>query len=121
MNEAARLIEEGVASAEDVDTAIKVGFGIRFATLGLLEFIDWGGGDILFHATNYLGQNLDPERFSVPGIVKENMAGQRNGLRDGAGFYDWKHTNIETYRKQKMTEIVRLLQHRKLMPRLGTD
>ena len=121
MNEAARLIEEGVASAADVDTAIKVGFGIRFATLGLLEFIDWGGGDILFHATNYLRQNLDAERFSVPDIVQDNMAAQRNGLRDGAGFYDWKNRDVEAYRKQKLTEIVRLLQHRKLMPRLGTD
>ena len=40
MNEAARLVEEGVASSEDVDTAVRVGFGLRFAVLGLLEFID---------------------------------------------------------------------------------
>src|SRR5436309_3082728 len=46
MNEAARMVEEGVASAEDIDKAIKYGFGFRYATMGLLEFIDWGGGDI---------------------------------------------------------------------------
>jgi len=43
MNEAARLVEEGVATAEDIDKATKYGFGFRFAILGLLEFIDWGG------------------------------------------------------------------------------
>ena len=46
MNEAARMVEEGVASAEDIDIAIRTGFGLRFSVLGLLEFIDWGGGDI---------------------------------------------------------------------------
>ena len=54
MNEAARMVEEGVASAEDIDTAVRLGFGLRFSVLGLLEFIDWGGGDILYYASRYL-------------------------------------------------------------------
>ena len=53
MNEAARMVEEGVASAEDIDTAVRLGFGLRFSVLGLLEFIDWGGGDILYYASRY--------------------------------------------------------------------
>jgi len=118
LNEATRVVEEGVASAEDVDKAIKAGFGIRYATLGLLEFVDWGGGDILYHATNYLGKNLDEHRFSVADIVKDNMANNRNGLRDGIGFYDWQDIDIEAYRREKMTDFVRLLQHRELMPKL---
>lgn len=116
LNEAARLVEEGVASAEDVDTAVKVGFGLRFATLGLLEFIDWGGGDILFHATNYLAENLDSNRFSVPDVVRENMTHGRNGLRDGEGFYDWTRRDVDGYRKEKLAEFVKLLQHRDLLP-----
>jgi 3-hydroxybutyryl-CoA dehydrogenase len=54
MNEAARMVEEGVASAEDIDKAIRYGFGFRYAVLGLLEFIDWGGGDILYYASRHL-------------------------------------------------------------------
>ena len=54
MNEAARMVEEGVASAEEIDKAIRYGFGFRYAVLGLLEFIDWGGGDILYYASRYL-------------------------------------------------------------------
>ena len=42
MNEAARMVEEGVASAEEIDKAIRYGFGFRYAVLGLLEFIDMG-------------------------------------------------------------------------------
>lgn len=119
MNEAARLVEEGIASAEDVDRAVRAGFGIRFATLGLLEFIDWGGGDILYHASNYLRQRIDPHRFSIPAIVADNMAAGRNGLRDGIGFYDWSGRDIDAYRREKLSEFVRLLQHRDLMPRPG--
>ncbi len=54
MNEAVRILEEGLATPEDIDTAIKAGFGFRLAVLGLIEFIDLGGLDILYHASNYL-------------------------------------------------------------------
>ncbi len=88
MNEAARMVEEGVASAEDIDKAIKYGFGFRFAVLGMLEFIDWGGGDILYYASRYLTGALGNERYAAPEIVERNMAEGRRGLRDGAGFLE---------------------------------
>ena len=59
MNEAARLYEEGVASAEDIDKATLFGLGFRFAILGMLEFIDWGGGDILHYASQPLHGRRD--------------------------------------------------------------
>ena len=43
MNEAARMVQEGVASAEDIDTATRYGMGLRFAAIGVVEFIDFGG------------------------------------------------------------------------------
>lgn len=116
MNEAARLVEEGVASAEDVDTAIRVGFGFRFAVLGLLEFIDWGGGDILFHASNYLSGTLDPQRFAAPQMVADNMAEGRNGMRDGKGFYDYAGVDLGAYRAGRLSEFLALLRHRGMMP-----
>ena len=47
MNEAARIYQEKIASSEDIDKSVIYGFGLRFAVLGLLEFIDWGGVDTL--------------------------------------------------------------------------
>src|SRR5690606_14722602 len=72
MNEAARLIEEGVASAEDIDRATRHGLGFRFAVLGVLEFIDWGGGDILYHASRYLKDATGSERFAAPKVIEDN-------------------------------------------------
>lgn len=119
MNEAARLVEEGVASAEDIDKAIRVGFGVRYANLGALEFADWGGGDILYHASQYLAGNIDRHRFAPPEIVERNMQSGRNGLRDGEGFYDYREVDVDAYRNARLTGFVRLLQHLELMPNAG--
>jgi 3-hydroxybutyryl-CoA dehydrogenase len=109
MNEAARMVEEGVASAEDIDKAIKYGFGIRFAVLGMLEFIDWGGGDILFYASRYLTNALGSERYAAPEIVERNMAEGRIGLKSGAGFLNYEALDVEAYRRERLRAFVSLL------------
>lgn len=109
MNEAARMVEEGVASAEDIDKAIKYGFGIRFAVLGMLEFIDWGGGDILFYASRYLTKALGSDRYAAPDIVERNMAEGRIGLKTGAGFLNYDALDVETHRRERLRAFVSLL------------
>jgi 3-hydroxybutyryl-CoA dehydrogenase len=111
MNEAARMVEEGVASAEDIDKAIKYGFGVRFATLGMLEFIDWGGGDILYHASRYLTGALGDDRYAAPDIVERNMAENRIGLKTGKGFLDYETLDLDAYRGERLQAFVTLLRH----------
>lgn len=115
MNEAARMVEEGVASAADIDTAVRVGFGLRFSVLGLLEFIDWGGGDILYYASRYLSGALSP-RFESPQVIADNMKNGRNGLRDGQGFYDYRDLDVEAYKQQRLGDFVRKLELSGLTP-----
>ncbi len=121
MNEAARMVEEGVASAEEIDTAIRVGFGFRFAVLGLLEFIDWGGGDILFHASRYLEGALGNERYRAPEVIGRNMEEGRIGLRTGQGFLDYEGLDVEAYRRERLAAFIGLLKHLGLSkaPELG--
>lgn len=111
MNEAARLIEDGVASANDVDKAIRNGFGIRFAVMGLLEFIDWGGADTLFHASNYLKSELQSDRFAPPLIIEEKMKNGEIGMKVKKGFYEFDNKDIDNYQLQTLTKFVDLLQH----------
>jgi len=110
MNEAARLAEEGVASAEDIDKAVKYGFGLRFGVLGLLEFIDWGGGDILYYASNYLRDAFEDDRFKAPDVISQNMADGRIGLKTGSGFFDYSRMDVEAYRQQRMADFLRALE-----------
>jgi 3-hydroxybutyryl-CoA dehydrogenase len=111
MNEAARMVEEGVASAEDIDKAIRYGFGFRYAVLGLLEFIDWGGGDILYYASRYLEGALGSDRYRAPEVISRNMRDGRIGLRTGAGFLDYSGLDVDAYREQRLAELVNLLRH----------
>jgi len=111
MNEAARMVEEGVASAEDLDKAIKYGFGIRFAVLGMLEFSDCGAGDTLYYASRYLKGALGSDRYAPPEIVERNMAQGRTGLRSGAGFLDYEGLDVEAYRRERLKAFVDLLGH----------
>ncbi len=114
MNEAARMVEEGVASAEDIDKAVRYGFGFRYAVLGLLEFIDWGGGDILYYASRYLEGALGSDRYRAPEVISRNMREGRIGLRTGAGFIDYSSLDIDAYRERRLAELVDLLRHFRL-------
>jgi 3-hydroxybutyryl-CoA dehydrogenase len=111
MNEAARMVEEGVASPEDLDKAIKYGFGFRFAVLGLLEFIDWGGGDILYYASKYLTGALNSDRYTAPEIIGRNMAEGKIGLRTGEGFLNYEGLDVDAYREGRLSAFVDLLKH----------
>jgi 3-hydroxybutyryl-CoA dehydrogenase len=111
MNEAARMVEEGVATAADIDKAIRYGFGFRYAVLGLLEFIDWGGGDILYYASRYLEGALGSDRYRAPEIISRNMREGRIGLRTGAGFLDYSDLDIDAYREQRLASMVEMLKH----------
>jgi 3-hydroxybutyryl-CoA dehydrogenase len=109
MNEAARMVEEGVASPEEVDKAIKYGFGFRFAVLGLLEFIDWGGGDILYYASRYLTEALDSPRYAAPEIIERNMREGHIGLTSRQGFLDYQNLDLDAYRSARMKDFIRML------------
>ncbi len=111
MNEAARMVEEGVASADEIDKAIKYGFGFRFAVLGMLEFIDWGGGDILHYASRYLTKALDSERYAAPEIIGRNMEQGRIGLSTRQGFLDYDGMDVDAYREARLKAFVELLKH----------
>lgn len=121
MNEAARMVEEGVATAEQMDLATRYGLGFRFASMGVLEFIDFGGNDILFHASRYLADTLGPERFSAPEIVERYMREGRNGLRSEQGFHSYENMDLEAYRRDVLTRVLAMSRHFGLSSRVSAN
>jgi len=111
MNEAARMVEQGLATPEDIDKATRYGFGFRFAALGLIEFIDFGGNDILYYASRYLAQELGEDRYAAPAIVDRLMREGKVGLKSGEGFYDWREQDTLAYRRDVMARMLAQLQH----------
>ena len=109
MNEAVRILEEGIASAEDIDTAIKAGFGFRLAGMGLIEFIDLGGVDILYHASNYLQAALGQDQFKLVDSVNQKMQDNEIGPKTGKGFFDYDDVNTEAMFKNRYRGFLELL------------
>jgi 3-hydroxybutyryl-CoA dehydrogenase len=111
MNEAARMIEERVASAEDIDRATRFGLGLRFAAIGVVEFIDFGGVDILHHASREMSASIDPQRYAAPAIVDRLVAQGHLGLKTASGFHDYAGRDLAAYRRDVLARVLALLRH----------
>ena len=109
MNEAVRLVEEGVATPEDVDKAFKAGMGFRYATIGIFEFIDWGGVDILHRASGFLTKALNDDRFRAARLVEEKIAKNELGPKTGRGFFDYAGDRRDTFETAKVRALLRQL------------
>ena len=90
----------------DIETTLRM-----LARVGLLEFIDWGGGDILHYASKYLTGALNSERYAAPEIVKRNMAEGKTGLSARQGFLDYAGMDVDAYREARLKAFVDLLRH----------
>ena len=111
MNEAARMVEEGVATAEEIDKATRYGLGLRFAALGVVEFIDYGGCDILYHASRELSHSVDAARYAAPQILGDMMRDHRLGLKTASGFYDYTGRDLVQYRRDALARTLAMTRH----------
>jgi 3-hydroxybutyryl-CoA dehydrogenase len=84
--EAARLVESGVASAQDVDTACKLGFG---HPMGPLETMDLTGVDIMVHAARNIYRDTKEPKFQPPETLLRMVAAGEVGRKAGRGWYDY--------------------------------
>jgi 3-hydroxybutyryl-CoA dehydrogenase len=113
MNEAVRLVEEGVATPEDVDKAFKAGMGFRYATIGIFEFIDWGGVDILHRASGFMTQALGDARFRAADLVEAKVAKNELGPKTGRGFFDYAGERREAFETAKVRALLRQLKRQR--------
>jgi 3-hydroxybutyryl-CoA dehydrogenase len=85
-NEAMRMLEEGVASARDIDTAMRLGYG---HPMGPLELSDLVGLDVRLGISNYLHDKLALDHYAAPELVRKLVARGELGKKSGKGIYDW--------------------------------
>jgi 3-hydroxybutyryl-CoA dehydrogenase len=84
--EAIRMVEQGVASAEDIDKAMKLGYG---HPMGPIELGDLVGLDVRLAIAEYLERELGPA-FRPPELLRRKVAEGKLGKKTGEGFYVWK-------------------------------
>jgi 3-hydroxybutyryl-CoA dehydrogenase len=113
MNEAVRLVEEGVATPEDVDKAFMAGMGFRYAAMGIFEFIDWGGVDILHRASGFMTKALGNDRFQAAKLVDEKIARNELGPKTGRGFFDYAGDRRDAFETAKVRALLRQLRRQR--------
>ena len=84
--EAIRMLEDGVASAEDIDRAMELGYN---HPMGPLRLSDLVGLDVRLDIAEYLATTLGP-RFEPPELLRRMVREGKLGRKSGRGFYEWK-------------------------------
>jgi 3-hydroxybutyryl-CoA dehydrogenase len=84
--EAMRMFEQGVASAQDIDTAMELGYN---HPMGPLKLTDLVGLDVRLNIAEYLHRELGSETFRPPEVLRRMVSEGKLGKKTGQGFYDW--------------------------------
>lgn len=109
LREALWLVENEVASAEDVDKAISAGLGRRWATAGVLQVLEVAGWDLISRVAADVFPHLS--NADDPALLLEMVERGDIGVKVGKGFYDWTPEKAEELRRriaQGLVEIDRL-------------
>ena len=106
--EAMSLLEQGVASAEDIDLVVKASLALRLVFTGPVEQRDFNGLDIHLAIAEYLYPELENTTEPLE-ILKNKVAANELGIKTGKGFYDWRDKNIPEIQAQKNQELINLL------------
>jgi 3-hydroxybutyryl-CoA dehydrogenase len=84
--EAMRMFEQGVASVQDIDTAMELGYN---HPMGPLKLTDLVGLDVRLNIAEYLHRELGSEAFRPPEVLRRMVSEGKLGKKTGQGFYDW--------------------------------
>src|ERR1051325_11018500 len=84
--EAMRMLEQGVATAEDIDKAMELGYN---HPMGPLQLTDLVGLDVRLAIAEYLYRTLEEPQFEPPAILRDKVAKGELGKKTGKGFYRW--------------------------------
>ena len=111
LKEAISVVEQGVASARDVDTIVSSTFGFRLPFFGPFAIADMAGLDTYVGGFGVLQEGLG-ERFSPPALLTDTVAAGRIGTKSGGGFYDLgadQLAELIAYRDRAYVAMARLL------------
>lgn len=95
--EAMRMFEQGVASVQDIDTAMELGYN---HPMGPLKLTDLVGLDVRLNIAEYLHRELGSETFRPPEVLRRMVKEGKLGKKTGEGFYDWSQEKEDARRAQ---------------------
>jgi 3-hydroxybutyryl-CoA dehydrogenase len=112
LREAANMIAEGMASADDIDSVIRNGLGLRMPGYGLLEHMDVVGLNLGLAVLDYVARDLYSEP-RAPQYVRELVRRGDLGAPTGKGFYDWSVKSADEVRARRDASLIEILRYRR--------
>lgn len=106
--EAVHMVEQGIASPEDIDKTLRSSFIPRYASIGLFEHFDYAGLDMIVSIEDYLFPYLSNADKSQDYIRSRFEAGDL-GYKTGKGVYDWSNVDMEKFRKRASSPYLQFL------------
>ncbi len=97
--EALSLVEQGIASAEDVDTVVKNSIGRRYAVAGPFEIWELAGWDFILAALQYLTPTLESST-QISALLQAKVAHGELGVKTGKGFYEWTPESVDALKRR---------------------
>ena len=108
LREALAMVEDGVITPENIDAVMKYGLGFRWAVLGPLETVDFGGIDIFYHIAEYLIPDLC-DSHEIPAKLAEAYEQGKLGTKTGKGFYDYPGNRVREKTAERDAKLKKLL------------
>ena len=105
--EALAIVEQGIASPDEVDDALKTSFGARTPVLGIFEHMDLVGLDLTHYLHSYLLADLDTQK-GPNAVLTERLQRGDLGVKTGKGFYDWSTKSAGDVLKARDTLLLEL-------------
>ena len=118
VREAAHMIAEGIATADDIDTVIRSGLGLRMPGYGLLEHMDVVGLTMALSILDYVAQDLNGAP-RAPEYMREMVRRGDVGASSGKGFHDWKVKSADDVRSRRDAFLIEILRYRRKVEARG--
>lgn len=107
--EAVAILEEGVASVEDIDTTVKLSFGLRLPIIGPFEMADLGGLDTWLWAGEYYYKKRKKPWNKPPNLLTQKVKSGELGTKTGRGFYDYTGRDVNSILRERDIRLIKLL------------
>ena len=107
--ESLALVQEGIATPEDIDLVARLTFGLRMPAVGPLENMDLVGLDLIEKIHTYLLKDLNADSAPLPVLVEKTKQGQL-GMKTGQGFYAWNEQDAQRLLEKRDRQIVHQLE-----------